>query len=226
MITSINNKPELGLGIYTVPDIAHILRIPVVKVNRWIKEYWDNKFAKNFAHSYSWQSGGSRAVNFYTLVELCICFKLNEAGVPTKAIIEAHQTLSSIFKTPYPFASKLILSKISTDTKKVYFREDDKVIYSLDVHKQFNIEFVKLFFKNIEFNENSVAQRLWPLGKDKNIVVDPHNQFGQPVILNTNIYPETLYTLFKAGEPIDFIAHIYDVAEQDVNDAIEFCVAA
>lgn len=226
MITSIKNKPELGLGIYTVPDIAHILRIPATKVNKWIKEYWDKNFAKKFDRSYSWQSGGSRAVNFYTLVELCICFKLNEAEVPTKAIIEAHQNLSDIFKTPYPFASDFIISKISTDSKKIYFREEEKVIYSLDIYKQFNIEFVKLFFKNIEFSENSIAQRLWPLGKDKHIVVDPHHQFGQPVIHNTNIYPETLYTLFKAGEPVNFIAYIYELTEQEVNDAIEYCKAA
>lgn len=226
MITTIVNKPQLGLGIYTVPDIAHILRIPATKVNRWIKEYWDKNFAKKFDHSYSWQSGGSRAVNFYTLVELCICFKLNEAGVLTKTIIEAHRILSEDFKTPYPFASNIILSKIHTDSKKIYFKEGEKIIYSIDVHKQFNIEFVKLFFKNIEFNEDSTAKRLWPIGKDKHIVIDPHHQFGQPVILNTNIYPETLYTLFKAGEPINFIAHIYEVTEQEVNDAIEYCKAA
>lgn len=226
MINTIVNKPQLGLGIYTVPDIAHILRIPVVKVNRWIKEYWDKKLAKNFDHSYSWQSGGSRAVSFYTLVELCICFKLNEAGVLTKKIIEAHQILSKDFKTPYPFASEKILSKIRTDAKKIYFEEGDKLIYSLDVYKQFNLEFVKLFFKNIEFNEDSIAKRLWPIGKDKHIIIDPNYQFGQPVILNTNIYPETLYTLFKAGEPINFIAHVYEVTEQEVNDAIEYCKAA
>ncbi len=100
------------------------------------------------------------------------------------------------------------------------------MIYSLDIYKQFNLEFVKLFFKNIEFNEDSIAKRLWPIGKDKHIIIDPNYQFGQPVILNTNIYPETLYTLFKAGEPINFIAHVYEVTEQEVNDAIEYCKAA
>jgi uncharacterized protein (DUF433 family) len=211
---------------YTVPDIAHILRIPVAKVNRWVKEYWDKRFSKSFGQTYSWKSGSSRAVNFHTLIELCICFKLSEDGVSTKAIIEAHQALSEIFNTSHPFASAEILPKISSDSKKIYFKENDKIIYSLDVHRQFNVEFVQLFFKNIEFNENSIAQRLWPLGKDRHIVVDPSHQFGQPVVENTNIYPETLYGLFKAGEPINFIAHIYDISEKDVSDAIEFCQAA
>lgn len=226
MITEIANTPQIGSGMYTVPDIAHILRIPVAKVNRWVKEYWDKKFAKDFGQSYSWKSGSSRAVNFQTLIELCICFKLSEEGINTKAIIEAHQALSDIFKTPHPFASDHILPRISADSKKIYFKEGDKIIFSLDAHRQFNVEFIQLFFKNIEFNENSIAQRLWPLGKDKHIVVDPAHQFGQPVIENTNIYPETLYGLYKAGEPINFIAHIYEISEQDVNDAIEFCQAA
>lgn len=226
MINAISNRPQIGSGMYTVPDIAHILRIPVVKVNRWVKEYWDKKFAINFGQSYSWQSGNSRAVNFQTLIELCICFKLSEQGISTKAIIEAHHALSDIFETSHPFASEHILPHISADSKKIYFREGDKLIYSLDAHRQFNVEFIQLFFKNIEFNENSIAQRLWPLGKDKHIVIDPAHQFGQPVIENTNISPETLYGLYKAGEPINFIAHIYEISEQDVNDAIEFCQAA
>lgn len=222
----ISNEPKIGSGMYTVPDIAHILRIPVVKVNRWVKEYWDKKFAVSFGKSYSWQSGNSRAVDFHTLIELCICFKLSDEGISTKAIIDAHKALSDQFNTPHPFASQHILPHITADTKKIYFNQGDNLIYSLDAHRQFNVGFIQLFFKNIEFNENSIAERLWPLGKNKHIVVDPAHQFGQPVIENTNIYPETLYGLYKAGEPINFIAHIYEISEQEVNDAIEFCHAA
>lgn len=223
----IKNTPQLGSGMYTVPDIAHILRVPAVKVNRWVKEYWDKKFAVSFGNSYSWKSGSSRAVDFQTLIELCICFKFSEEGISTKAIIEAHQALSRQFNNPHPFASEQILPRITADEKKIYFKEGDDLIYSLDPHRQFNVvQFIQLFFKNIEFNEDSIAQRLWPLGKGKHIVVDPGHQFGQPVIENTNIYPETLYGLYKAGEHIHFIAHIYEISEQDVNDAIEFCMAA
>lgn len=211
---------------YSVPEIAHILRMPVKKVNRWVKEYWDKQFASSFGQTYSWKSGNSRAVDFQTLIELCICFRLSESGIDTKAILDAHKALSTLFNTPHPFASEQILPHITADTKKIYFRDGENLIYSLDAHRQINIKFIELFFKNIEFNENSIAQRLWPLGKDKHIVVDPSQQFGQPVIENTNIYPETLYGLYKVGEPINFIAHIYEISEKEVNDAIEFCQAA
>ena len=66
------------------------------------------------------------------------------------------------------------------------------------------------------------ALRYWPLGKEKNIVVDPHHQLGQPTVRNTNILAETLYSMYTSGEKISFISSLYDVAESDVKASIEF----
>ena len=227
MIHDIKNSPQIGGGIYSVPDIAHILRMPVKKVNRWITDYWDKEFSKNFGSSYSWQIGKSKTVNFHTLVELCISFQLSEADLPTKSIIEAHKTVGEIFNTPYPFASNEIISNIHTEGKKIYFKDlKQGIIFTLDLKRQLNLSFIQFFFKKLEFNEHSIANKLWPLGKDKHIIIDPSHQFGQPVIQNTNIYPETVYSMFIAGEPINFIAELYSITEQDISDAIEFCKAA
>jgi uncharacterized protein (DUF433 family) len=64
------------------------------------------------------------------------------------------------------------------------------------------------------------------MGKQNSIVLDPKRKFGHPVIENYNIYPETIYKLYKAGDPIPYIAHVYELTEQQVNNAIEFCQAA
>jgi len=34
------NKPKLGLGIYTASEIAQILRVPYRKVYIWMNKYW------------------------------------------------------------------------------------------------------------------------------------------------------------------------------------------
>ena len=90
----------------------------------------------------------------------------------------------------------------------------------------FNLDFIRVFFRNIDFDNELIASRFWPLGKDRNIVVDPMRQFGHPVIGSTNIYPETLFNLYKAGEPLEFIAFTYEIDLDHVRDAIEFCKAA
>lgn len=78
----------------------------------------------------------------------------------------------------------------------------------------------------LDFGDNDLASRYWPTGKDSSVVVDPERKFGSPVFNNCNIYPEIFYGMYKAGEPIDFIAHIYEVPRKLVEDAIAYCTAA
>ena len=78
----------------------------------------------------------------------------------------------------------------------------------------------------LDFDGEDLALRLWPLGKSKKIVIDPDHQFGQPTINGTNIIPSTLYQLYKAKEPISFIAATYDISENAVKDAIQYCKKA
>ena len=219
---SFESKLKIGSGIYTVAEIAKILNLPYSRINTWINRYWDKQFSKELNSSYLWKVENSKAVDFYTLVELYILVLLGEAGVQTRAIIKARIELSKIYKTPFPFAQKKIIKSIKTDGKKIFFVTKDGTV-SLDGKKQFQIDFVKLFFKNLEFDNDLLANRLYPMGKSKKIIVDPSRQFGHPVVGNTNIYPETIYNLHKAGEPTKFIAHIYEIEEKEVLDAIEFC---
>jgi len=108
----------------------------------------------------------------------------------------------------------------------VHFEQSDGSIYTIDSARQFKLAIIKEFFKNLDFGSDSVANRLWPLGKDKSIVCDPNHQFGQPVITGTNIIAEAIYELYQAGEPPKFISELYDIDEEKVNDAISFCKMA
>ena len=107
MKANIHNKPLLGGGIYTLPDVADILRIPYHKVSRCVKDYWDARLATDVENQYSWTNGKSRAVSFYTLIELFVYIQLTDAGVRTKDVLKAHLELSQLYGTPYPFATPL-----------------------------------------------------------------------------------------------------------------------
>lgn len=226
MELTFENKPTLGFGIYTVPDVAQILRLPYGKVNRWIKSYWDNKFGQEFNERYSWTDGKSIAVSFHTLIEVCTFYQLTDAGVRSKEIINAHDILSKEFDTHFPFAQSVVLENLSTDGKKIFFNTESKNIVNVDMTNQLNLGFINNFFKKIDFNDTKLAQRLWPIGKEKSVVVDPEHQFGLPVIDGTNIQVETIFNLFKANESKSFIASIYELSEEQVDHAIQYCEAA
>ena len=219
------NKLEIGAGIYTASEIAHILRLPYYKVQRWITNYWDGKLGKEFAQQYSWKTGDSRAVSFHTLVEFYVMLQFAEVGVKTHQVLLAHQELTKWFNTAFPFAHKDVISNIRSDGNKIFLERGNEVI-TLDGSKQLNLQFIQIFFKKLEFDNDSLAARLWPLGKSKSIIIDPNRKFGHPVIGKTNIYPETINNHIKAGDPIEYISYVYNISKKEVQDALEYCNAA
>lgn len=219
------NRAKINNGIYTVPDVSKILRLPYQRVNYWLNKYWDSAFGGTFESRYSWTIDNTRAVSFHTLIEFYVFYHLSEVGVKPKEVLKAHIELSKMFDTPFPFAIKNVLESIRTTGKKIFLDSKDGV-FSLDGNGQFNLDFIKMFFKSLDFDNDLVATRFYPLGKGRNIMIDPRRQFGHPVLGLTNIYPETIYNLYKAGEPIEFLAFTYELVKEAITDAIEYCEAA
>lgn len=220
------NEIAVGIGIYTTREIANILGLSYPKVNRWINKYWDGRLGKAYQQQYSWKVDNSRAVSFHTLVEFYLMSTFSENGVKTARILKAHQELSQLMKTAFPFATKKVLLGLRTDGTSIYYKHEDDYIISLDGTKQLNMDVIKIFFKKLDFDNGEMASRLWPLGKDKTVVCDPRIQFGAVTIPGTRIYPETLATMYKAGDTKDFIAATYELTVKQVTDAIEYSTAA
>jgi len=56
----------------------------------------------------------------------------------------------------------------------------------------------------------------------KLIVEDPQIQFGCPTIKGTRITVSTIQGLWRGGEPVDFIARLYDITEEQVQACIDY----
>ncbi len=214
---------DIGTGIYTIPDIASILRLPTAKVRRWMKEYWNEKFAQGEHNTFSQGSGKEQVTNFYTLIEFYTFYQLRLNGVSSDKINKAHEVLSNLYQTKYPFAK----SNILTGSKNIFFNHEDGELIEADKGLQITIKQVlEPFCKNIDFDLNSLATRFYPLGKNHNIVIDPQRQFGQPVIGDTNVLTETVFDLHRAGESSKVIANIFELTSKQVKDAIDFHLRA
>ena len=219
MLSSPTKKPSLGIGLYSIPDVARILGLEPSFVRRWLKEYWGNRFKLSKKNSFYWGYGREKAIHFYTLIEFYVFYQLRKQGLSAQSIAKSHQIIANELKIPFPFANPAIL----TDGRKIFYAIDGDTIINADKTNQINLAAIlKEFCHQIDFGRDKIALRYWPLGKDKNIVVDPHHQMGQPVIKNTNILAETLYRMNAAGEKISFIASLYDVSEGDVKASVEF----
>ena len=211
-------RPKLGNGIYTIPDTANILGIPSRTVRYWSKKIWDERLAEKGGSKYTWGEGKDKALDFYTMIELYIFHNLRKLKITPSKIFLAHRKISEALQSPYPFAHAKILS----DGKEVFFQKELDIVNAND-SLQFNLkEIVSEFMIKIDYDEGLLAQRYWPIGKKRNIVVDPQHQFGQPTINGTNILAETIYHYYQSGESINFIANIFEIKNHDVTAAIEF----
>jgi uncharacterized protein (DUF433 family) len=219
------NQIEIGLGVYTQSEISKILGLKLPKVSRWLNMYWDGKLGRLFETRYSWEVDKSKAVSFHTLVEFYVFFVLAEHGVSTKQVLKAHEELTRLFETAFPFAMGRVLSGLNTDGKKIYLEHEGSIV-ALDGTRQLNLDLIKAFFHKLEFGDDGLANKFWPNGKESSIVIDPERKLGHPVISESNIYPETIYSHIKAGDPVKYISFVYELSEKEVEDAIKFCKAA
>ena len=214
----------IGQGIYTAADAARILKMPYPKANYWFKYYAKQKLSLTAEYIYHFPLRAIIAVNFLTLIEMYVFYILKENGVKTSKIVKAHTIMSNFSRTPYPFAKEDIY--INSNKKSLLFGGDDQLI-TADEHLQtVLIQGLKLFIDKVQFNDERIANKFYPLGKDKTIVVNPENQFGQPIIEGTNILTESIYNLSVGGDSHEFIANLYDISLKNVEDAIEFAKAA
>lgn len=218
-MNSIQNTPALGQGIYTVPDVAHILNVSQHRIRWYINKVWDNRFGeKIFGQRYSWDYGNHKAINFYVLIELYTVLQLKKLGLKARIIHAARESIANDLGVAYPFAS----SELLTDGEKILYRFEENIV-NADGSKQTNfVSIIEEFCKKIEFGENNLASRFHPNGKESSIVVDPHHQFGQPVIEGTNIQSRVLARMNKAGETLKSLSILYDLTEKQVRDAIAF----
>ena len=209
-----NNKPALGGGIFLPKDVSKILDLPYHKVRRWIFEFWDKRFGKEWAYSFG--DIGNKAIDFHTLIEFYVFYQLRENGLSSQKIQKTHHELSKIFKTKYPFAH----AKISTDGKNIWFEKFENLV-NTDGKNQISLKLILApFLKKIEYGANNIAEKYYPLNNSKNIVVDPKRQFGQPIVTGTNVKAAVIYSLFEGGENSKDIGHLYSLTEKQVNDAI------
>lgn len=217
-----NVSVKIGQGIYTAADAARILKVPYPKANYWFKYYAKERLGSSIGFKYHFHVRDIVAVNFLTLIEMYVFYMLKEKGIKTRKIMEAHSVMANFLDTPHPFAKE----DIYVNEKSLLFGNEDHLITADKRLQTVIVQVLKPFISKIQFNEDKMAKKFYPLGKKKTIVVNPENQFGQPVIDGTNILTQTIYTLSNAGESYKSIAKLYDLNLKQVKDAIDFANAA
>jgi uncharacterized protein (DUF433 family) len=159
----------------------------------------------------------NRSVNFYTLIEFYTFYQLKISGLSTQKINTLYKQLAKDLHTQYPFART-----IHTDGKSIWYEQLNELVKA-DGKLQLDMKLLLApFLKKIDFSNEGLAERYYPLDNSRNIVIDPNHQFGAPTITGTNIKAYTINDFFSNGESIPSICSLYNLSEAQVLDALKY----
>ena len=215
--------PRVGEGVYTLPDAALILRLPLTRLRHWVGGYFDAGDVEDEGFLASWGSGRARGFNFLVLIEAYSVYNLRRLGVSLQRIRVAREILGKHLDTAHPFAARGILASGG----RVLFDLGDGepgAVLQFSPGKQTELrDIIEPFCTRLDFDHSTkLAERFWPCGREAHIVVDPRRSFGRPTINGTSITAEVLSDLVDAGEAPTDVAAQYDVPVPAVEEAHRF----
>jgi uncharacterized protein (DUF433 family)/DNA-binding transcriptional MerR regulator len=215
----------LNTGLYTVPEAARLTRVSAGKIRRWIKGY-DFRRGGSLRHSDAVWPGeiepldSKLSLSFRDLLELRFVDAFIRAGVSWRTMRRAHAKAQSELQTTHPFCS----NRISTDGKSILLKQaeedSDEALLNLVTQQREFAKIVQDFLKELEFSGDDIVW--WPMGKGRQIIVDPRRNFGQPTVAKSGVPATTLARSVKANSSIDVVVRWYEVQRDEVRDAVEF----
>lgn len=235
-MATVQREDVVGVGLYSVPEAAKLLsfQIGAKQASRKLRrfgrgcKYFHEGTVRNAAPivDSDLNLNGHHLFTFSELVELLVIGAFQREGVSLRVIRAAHDRAKKIFRHPHPFA----LKKFDTDGKAVFAEVkssdvgemgDEKL--TLELHRV-QVAFDKIvrpFFRNLDYVDD-VAQRLWPLGQERSVVMDPARSFGKPINIDTGVPTAVLYAMHEGKSDVSTIADWYEVSVEGVRDAIAY----
>jgi uncharacterized protein (DUF433 family) len=210
--------------VYTMTAVDQLLNLKTGTARRWIDGY--ERQGKLYLPVVREESTGVEDVTWGEFVETRQLAGFRESGVSMQRMRPVVDGLRQRFGVRYPLA-----------TVQPYVDKEHRVVY--EVQEQAHLEqSMRLVVEasrgqyvlspaarevHITSDYDDVTgdvMRIHPLGTNRGVVIDPERQFGSPIVRGTRT--EVLVELFRAGEPVEWIAEQYDLDLSTVLDAIEY----
>lgn len=209
----------LGKGIYTLPDASRLSGVSSARIRRWLNR------RDGASHWYGELSpiDGKYALGFLDLQEIRFIRAFLEQGVTWHVMRKVRQAAHERYRTRHPFCTRRFVTDGSQMMEKTAAEAVDQDDYEefLQGQRVFP-SVIEPFIKELEFADDDRVIRWWPLGPDRQIVLDPKRRFGQPIATEAGIATAILYAAHQAGNGIDEIADWYEIESAAIRDAIEF----
>ncbi len=218
----------IGVGLYSIPDAARIIKVGEAVLRRWVADYTNTSrdlddHHEPVVHRRLNDHGG--VLTFLELIELFVVKQFRDAGVSMQVIRKTAQVAAQRFDTPYPFAT----GDFDTDGRSILHAMEDSRDGSTSAEDLARGQYafdslMHPFFKRLDYRDHAEALRYWPLGRDGRVVLDPQRHFGAPIDARTGVPTRTLFAAVTAGvgQLLDVVADWFEVPLTAVQAAVDY----
>ncbi len=220
----------IGVGSYTAPEAARLLRTTPLNVNRWLRGYTYKRAgeARHMPPLWTTQHASIEdhlEIGFRDLIELRFVKAFVDAGVGLLAIRNCLEYARECAKDERPFSTR----RFQTDGRTIFLesieRAGEQVAETklLDLKKKQYVfkQVIERTFKDLDIEDDAVA-RWRPFHGKKSIVIDPGRAFGQPIAFDFGVPTVALADAVEAEGSVEEVARIFDVTVAVVRDAVQF----
>jgi uncharacterized protein (DUF433 family) len=218
----------LGIGLYTVSDVARLTGISPGRLRRWLRGYAYRASQGQVTMAPLWHSqvpeiDGTLGFGFLDLMEARFVNAFREAKVSWKVIRLCAEKARELIGRDHPFSTR----RFKTDGRTIFAETVDQSgeTQFLDLARS-QLAFARVIapslYAGIDFSDRDEPARWWPAGAQHSIVIDPARSFGQPIVNNAGVPTVVLADAVEAEGSVAKVATLFRIAPNQVRAAVQF----
>lgn len=217
---------EFGIGAYSVPEAAKLLRMQGITLRRWLYGYDYDHGDGVVAQPALWQpqydpEQDGQLLGFRDLIEARIVNALRKRRIGLPTIRVCINRAKEILGDSHPFST----NAFKTDGRKIFLEitQDVDEPHLIDLKDRQHVfrEVILPSLAGLEFGPSG-AERWWLVPSRKTLVADPERSFGQPIIADIGLLTSRAVQEVRAEGSVERVARLYDVPARAIRDALAF----
>jgi uncharacterized protein (DUF433 family) len=220
------SSSPIGVGSYTAPEAARLLRTTSRNINRWLRGYSYRHDGEERQMPPLWQPQIAREddhleIGFRDLIELRFVKAFVDEGVGLLAVRNCLKYARTCVDDMRPFSTQ----RFRTDGRTIFLesieRSGESRMLDLKERQYVFRDVIARTFRDLDIEANAVV-RWRPFGGKQSIVIDPNRAFGQPIASKYGVPTVALAQAVDAEGSVEDVARLFEVPVSVVRDAVRF----
>lgn len=221
------NSSFINIGIYSIPEAAHLTGLSESRIRRWLSGYSFKTSGARRTSPPVWSGQlpairGRRVVSFRDLIEMKFVDSFLRAGVSWNVIRNVQELARRQFRYDHPFSTNRFRTDGNHIVMTVMGADRQASLFDIATRQQTFLEAAAPFREELDFGSDDTVLRWWPLGRKRNVVLDPARCWGRPVTAASGHPTAVIAAAAQSGMAAPQVAAWFEIADGECEDALAF----